>query len=48
LANFTQLVLPTLRAQGSGRIINISSVGGRTYTPMGGWYYATKHAALVG
>jgi short-subunit dehydrogenase len=47
LANFTQLVLPTLRAQGSGRIINISSIGGRIYTPMGGWYYATKHAVEV-
>jgi NAD(P)-dependent dehydrogenase (short-subunit alcohol dehydrogenase family) len=47
LANMTQLVLPTLRAQGSGRILNISSIGGRIRTPMGGWYYATKHAVEV-
>jgi short-subunit dehydrogenase len=27
-----------------GRIINVSSVGGRMATPMGGWYHATKFA----
>ncbi len=44
LASITQKVLPHMRAQGSGRIINISSMGGKVYTPMGAWYHATKHA----
>ncbi len=44
LAHLTQLVLPHMRAQGSGRIVNISSMVGRVFTPMGAWYVATKHA----
>ena len=44
LARLTQLVLPTMRAQHSGRIVNISSVGGHIYGPMGTWYHATKFA----
>lgn len=40
----TQLVLPYMRHQGSGRIVNISSVGGRAYGPFGGWYHGTKFA----
>lgn len=44
LARMAQLVLPAMRRQRSGRIVNISSMGGRIYTPMGGWYHATKHA----
>ncbi len=44
LARITQLVLPTMRKQNSGRIVNISSMGGKVYTPLGAWYYATKHA----
>lgn len=47
LANITQLVLPTMRKQRSGRIINNSSIGGRLYMPMGGWYHASKHALEV-
>ena len=44
LARLTQLVLPGMRENHSGRIINISSMAGRIYTPFGGWYHATKHA----
>jgi len=44
LARLTQLVAPHMRAQGSGTIINISSMGGRLTTPLGGWYHATKYA----
>ncbi|MEX2595911.1 MAG: oxidoreductase [Salibacteraceae bacterium] len=44
LARLTQLVLPHMRAQKSGKIINMSSMGGKMYTPMGAWYHATKHA----
>ncbi|MFD1418631.1 SDR family NAD(P)-dependent oxidoreductase [Companilactobacillus keshanensis] len=38
----TKLVLPVMRRQGYGRIVNISSIGGDIYSPLGGWYYATK------
>lgn len=44
LARLTQLVLPKMREKSSGKIINISSVGGKIYTPLGSWYHATKHA----
>lgn len=44
LANITQKVLPYMRAKQSGTIINISSMGGKMYTPLGAWYHATKHA----
>jgi NAD(P)-dependent dehydrogenase (short-subunit alcohol dehydrogenase family) len=44
LARLTQLVTPHLRAQGSGRIINISSIGAKFYEPFGAWYHATKFA----
>jgi NAD(P)-dependent dehydrogenase (short-subunit alcohol dehydrogenase family) len=43
-ARLCQLVLPHLRANGSGRIINVSSVGAKMYQPLGGWYHATKYA----
>jgi short-subunit dehydrogenase len=43
-ARLIQLVLPQMRARHSGRIINISSMGGKIYTPLGGWYHATKFA----
>ncbi|MCL6457782.1 MAG: SDR family NAD(P)-dependent oxidoreductase [Gorillibacterium sp.] len=42
--NLTQLILPIMRKQKSGKIINISSIGGQIYSPLGGWYYASKHA----
>ena len=44
LARLTQLVLPKMRQNRFGKIINISSIGGKIYTPFGGWYHATKHA----
>ena len=44
LARLTQLVIPGMRAKGYGKIVNISSMGGKIYTPFGGWYHATKHA----
>ena len=47
LARLTQLVLPHMREAGSGRIVNISSMGGRIWMPVGGWYHATKHAVEV-
>jgi NAD(P)-dependent dehydrogenase (short-subunit alcohol dehydrogenase family) len=44
LARLTQLLLPTMRAQRSGRIVNISSIGGKIGEPFGAWYHATKFA----
>jgi NAD(P)-dependent dehydrogenase (short-subunit alcohol dehydrogenase family) len=44
LARLTQLVTPPMRERRSGRIINISSVGGKFYEPLGAWYHATKFA----
>jgi len=44
LARLTQLVTPHMRAQGTGRIINVSSIGGKFYEPLGAWYHATKFA----
>lgn len=44
LARLTQLVLPHMRNKVSGMIINVSSVGGKIFTPLGAWYHATKHA----
>ena len=44
LARMTQLVLPGMRKNKYGKIVNISSVGGRVWTPFGGWYHATKFA----
>jgi len=44
LARLTQLVTPHMRKQRSGRIVNISSIGGKFYEPFGAWYHATKFA----
>ncbi|HEX6519658.1 MAG TPA: oxidoreductase [Streptosporangiaceae bacterium] len=43
-ARLIQLVLPRMRAQRSGTIVNITSMGGKIYTPLGGWYHAAKFA----
>jgi short-subunit dehydrogenase len=40
----SQLAIPIMRAQGSGHIINISSVAGRRGLPLSGIYSATKFA----
>ncbi|WP_086826332.1 oxidoreductase [Allokutzneria sp. NRRL B-24872] len=42
-ARLTQLVLPSMRAQRSGTIVNVSSIGGEIALPLGAWYYASKH-----
>ncbi len=39
-----RLALPAMRAAGDGRIVNVSSIYGRTTTPLSGWYQASKHA----
>ncbi|HXQ61674.1 MAG TPA: SDR family NAD(P)-dependent oxidoreductase [Acidimicrobiales bacterium] len=39
-----RLALPHMTAVGEGRIVNISSIYGRTTTPFSGWYQASKHA----
>jgi NADP-dependent 3-hydroxy acid dehydrogenase YdfG len=44
LLDLTQQVLPMMRAQGGGRIINIGSMGGSLTFPGGGVYHATKYA----
>lgn len=44
LAQLTQFVLPHMRKEKSGTIINTSSMGGKMYTPLGAWYHGTKHA----
>jgi NADP-dependent 3-hydroxy acid dehydrogenase YdfG len=44
LIRLTQLVLPGMRAQGSGRIVNIGSMGGKLTFPGGGAYHASKYA----
>ena len=43
-ARLIQLVLPGMRARRSGTIVNITSMGGKIYTPFGAWYHATKFA----
>jgi short-subunit dehydrogenase len=44
LARLTQLLLPHMRSQKSGRIINIASIAGKIGEPHGSWYHATKFA----
>ena len=44
MARLIQLVLPHMRAQHDGYIVNVSSVGGKMWEPMGSWYHATKFA----
>ena len=44
LVRMCQLVLPGMRAAGKGRIVNVSSMGGKLVFPGGGAYHATKFA----
>jgi NAD(P)-dependent dehydrogenase (short-subunit alcohol dehydrogenase family) len=44
LVRLTQLVLPAMRRAGAGRIVNLSSMGGKLVFPGGGFYHATKYA----
>lgn len=44
LLRMSQLVLPSMRGQGRGRIVNISSMGANFVFPGGGVYHATKYA----
>lgn len=44
VARLVQLVLPQMRQNKWGKIVNISSIGGKIATPFGGWYHASKFA----
>ena len=44
MAELTRLVLPYMRTQHSGRIINISSVAGKAVVHFGGWYNVSKYS----
>lgn len=44
LAKMTQLVIPHMRRQHRGTIINMSSIAGKIATPMGTWYHTSKFA----
>lgn len=44
MARLIQLVTPGMRANNYGKIVNISSMGGKIWTKFGGWYHATKFA----
>src|SRR5256714_3296857 len=44
LVRMCQLVLPGMRRQRFGRIVNLSSMGGRVTFPGGGFYHGTKYA----
>jgi NAD(P)-dependent dehydrogenase (short-subunit alcohol dehydrogenase family) len=44
LVALTQMVLPGMRAQRWGKVVNVGSMGGRLTLPGGGFYHATKYA----
>lgn len=44
MARLIQLVTPAMRKNHYGKIVNISSMGGKIWTKFGGWYHATKYA----
>lgn len=43
-ARLIQLVVPHMRRAGHGRIVNVTSGGGKAHTPLGSWYHGTKFA----
>jgi len=47
LSELTKLVIPKMRENKMGKIINISSIAGKIWTPLGGWYHASKFALEV-
>ena len=44
MARLIQIVTPSMRENHDGKIVNISSMGGKIWTKFGGWYHATKFA----
>jgi len=44
MARLIQLVTPAMRENHYGKIVNISSMGGKIWTKFGGWYHAAKFA----
>lgn len=44
MARLIQLVLPSMREHGYGRIVNVGSVVGRVVLPFGGWYHVSKYS----
>ena len=44
MARLIQLVLPSMREHGYGRIVNVGSVVGRLVLPFGGWYHVSKYS----
>lgn len=44
LVRMCQLVLPAMRRRGAGKIVNVSSMGGKLTFPGGGYYHSTKYA----
>lgn len=44
MIELTKLVLPYMRKQKYGKIINISSIGGKLVSYFGGWYHASKYS----
>jgi NAD(P)-dependent dehydrogenase (short-subunit alcohol dehydrogenase family) len=44
LAHVIQLVLPSMRRRRAGRILNVTSIGGKIWSPLGAWYHASKFA----
>lgn len=44
MGRLIQLALPHMRKQRSGKIVNVSSMGGKIHEALGGWYHAAKYA----